>query len=181
MESSDLLVRSGTSAELIKLILQLRQQAAASLNAQASYSCARLWVPKLQDFVANSYFFYFEYAQTTCGYAILRYPLNTGSAHAQIAGLLDFFVPDQSDKSFALGAVMLSYIAAHCRTMGLNSLRVDFRSCEASSFLQVLLKTLLPDLTVQDEAMVLSKQQLDVLAQCMSITPQPYKGDADGR
>lgn len=180
MESADLQVRSGRSSELIQLILRLRQVAPTPVTPVASLCRSRWWTPELNAFVAQSYYFHFEYAKTTYGYAILKYPAHSDSPPAQTAVLLDFFLPDGCPNSFALGAVMLTYVAAHCQSLGLSSLRVDFRSCEARSFLQVLLKTLLPVLTVHNDAFVLGKHQLDVLAQCVAISPQQYKGDANG-
>ncbi|MDV7398445.1 hypothetical protein RZS08_43975, partial [Arthrospira platensis SPKY1] len=112
----------------------------------------------------NSYFIYFEYAQTTLGYAILTYPEKHGRTLHYTAALRDFFVPDDSDNSFTLGAVMLAYIAAHCRTMALASLRLDFRSCEANILLQALLQSLLPEQPLNSTSIVLNDQQLALLA-----------------
>ncbi|MCC5853743.1 MAG: hypothetical protein JJU30_12960 [Alkalimonas sp.] len=171
MKSSDLLVRSGTSSELVQLILNLRR---SMQSKSKTFSCpvhSESAPGTLVAAMARNFFFHFQYDNTTYGYAIIQLPASSLVSTKKQVVLTDFYIADLNMKPFALGAVMLSYIASHCLSESFARLKVDFYSCESEALLMVLIKSLTPSVSLTNEAAYIYEEQMTVLANCVLKTP----------
>lgn len=162
---SNFVVRSGTSSELVKSILDIRRR--SNLTSRKVYSNIEdsLLVSDLTACGVDYYFFHFQQAISNSGYALLRFPVE-GDCFERVKGavLLDFFISSDCMKSDVLGAVMLSYLASYCGAHDLKSLSVNLLSCEAENLLILLLKKLVPGVLWHDTMALLNSEHLYTIA-----------------